>query len=115
MPQPLDRDPGTRRSLSARRNVAEAARPGARRPEARETKAGGMTLEQFLARIYVDREARARFLADPRAEAARAGLPEDQCRALEGIDRVGLEMAARSFARKRSPHRNDRLPEWKLF
>ncbi len=60
-----------------------------------------MTLEQFLARIYVDSEARARFLADPRTEAARAGLSEDQGRALEAIDRVGLEMAARSFASKR--------------
>jgi hypothetical protein len=59
-------------------------------------------LEHFLAKIYVDPAARARFLADPRAEAARAGLPEQQCRALEKIDRVGLEMAARSFAHKRA-------------
>jgi hypothetical protein len=58
-------------------------------------------LEQFLARIYVDPNARARFLADPRAEATRVGLPEDQCLALESIDRIGLEMAARSYARKR--------------
>ena len=58
-------------------------------------------LEQFLARIYVDPAARARFLANPRGEAARAGLPEDQCLALESIDRIGLEMAARSYARKR--------------
>ncbi len=59
-------------------------------------------LEAFLARIYVDGEARARFLADPRAEARRAGLPEDTCLALAAIDRVGLEMAAVSFERKRS-------------
>jgi hypothetical protein len=58
-------------------------------------------LERFLAKIYVDPEARAKFLAAPRAEAARAGLSEDQCAALESIDRNGLEMAARSFARKR--------------
>jgi hypothetical protein len=58
-------------------------------------------LERFLARIYVDPQVRARFLEDPRTEAARAGLPVDQCRALEAIDRVGLEMAARSYARKR--------------
>lgn len=58
-------------------------------------------LERFLAKLYVDSEARSRFLADPRAEAVRAGLPEDQCAALEAIDRVGLEMAARSYARKR--------------
>lgn len=59
-------------------------------------------LERFLAKLYVDSEARARFLASPRAEAARAGLPEEQCRALENIDRVGLEMAARSYERKRA-------------
>lgn len=59
-------------------------------------------LEQFLAKIHVDSEARARFLKAPRAEAARAGLPEDECVALENIDRVGLEMAARSYARKRA-------------
>jgi hypothetical protein len=58
-------------------------------------------LERFLARIYVDPQARARFLANPRSEAARAGLQEDECRALEAIDRVGLEMAARSYAKKR--------------
>jgi hypothetical protein len=58
-------------------------------------------LEAFLARLYVDGEARARFLADPRAEARCAGLPEDTCLALAAIDRVGLEMAAVSFERKR--------------
>jgi hypothetical protein len=62
-------------------------------------------LEQFLAKIYVDAEARARFLAAPYDEAVRAGLQEEQCRALEKIDRVGLEMAARSFGRKRERKR----------
>jgi Aromatic-ring-opening dioxygenase LigAB, LigA subunit len=59
-------------------------------------------LERFLASLYVDAELRARFLAGPSAEAARAGLNPAQCEALERIDRVGLEMASRSFARKRS-------------
>ena len=59
-------------------------------------------LERFLAVLYVDSKVRARFLAAPAAEAARAGLTAEQCRALENIDRVGLEMAARSFARKRA-------------
>jgi hypothetical protein len=58
-------------------------------------------LERFLASLYVDPDARARFLGNPREEASRAGLTPEQCNALEGIDRVGLEMAARSFARKR--------------
>jgi hypothetical protein len=61
-----------------------------------------VAFERFLAKLYVDPAARERFLADPRAEAARAGLPEEQCRALEAIDRVGLKMAARSFAHKRA-------------
>jgi hypothetical protein len=58
-------------------------------------------LEAFLARIYVDDEARARFLAAPAEEARRAGLPDADCRALAAIDREGLALAARSFARKR--------------
>ena len=58
-------------------------------------------LERFLAKIYVDPEARARFLADPRSEAAHAGLTEQQCLSLERIDKIGLQMAAQSFVRKR--------------
>ena len=58
-------------------------------------------LERFLAKIYIDPEARAKFLANPLEEAARAGLPDDLCKALQSIDRIGLEMAARSYARKR--------------
>ena len=57
--------------------------------------------EAFLARIYVDRQARERFLANPRAEAAAAGLKEDEIRELEHIDRDGLELAAHSFEAKR--------------
>jgi len=59
-------------------------------------------LEKFLATLYVDAEARRRFLNSPYAEASRAGLTDEQCRSLEKIDRVGLEMAARSLAAKRS-------------
>jgi hypothetical protein len=62
-------------------------------------------LEAFLAKLYVDPDVRTRFLNDPHAEAARAGLTEQQCQALETIDRIGLEMAARSFAHKRSLNR----------
>ena len=61
-------------------------------------------LERFLASLYVDPALRARFLSNPRAEASRAGLTPEQCRALEAIDRAGLEMAARSFARKREKY-----------
>jgi len=58
-------------------------------------------MEKFLASLYVDAKARARFLDAPREEATRAGLNPKQCDALAAIDRVGLEMAAHSFERKR--------------
>ncbi len=58
-------------------------------------------LEALLARLYADERARSRFLADPRLEARRAGLSDEDSRALEKIDRIGLELAAQSFARKR--------------
>jgi len=58
-------------------------------------------LEKFLATLYVDADARQRFLKSPYTEASRAGLSEEQCRALEEIDRIGLEMAARSLSAKR--------------
>ncbi len=58
--------------------------------------------EAFLARIYVDDVARRRFLAAPREEAARAGLDAAEQEALTSVDRVGLELAARSFSRKRA-------------
>jgi hypothetical protein len=57
--------------------------------------------EAFLAKIYVDAEARARFLADPRGEAMRAGLTEPEISALEKIDRIGLELTANSLQHKR--------------
>jgi hypothetical protein len=57
--------------------------------------------ETFLARIYVDARARARFKANPCVEAQRAGLSGEECKALETMDWLGLEMAARSFAHKR--------------
>jgi hypothetical protein len=59
-------------------------------------------LEVFLAKLYVDDQARSRFLADPRQEVLSAGLTEDDCAAIEKIDFVGLEFTADSFARKRA-------------
>lgn len=58
-------------------------------------------LEAFLAKIYVDEKSRERFLADPRGEAANAGLNEREIRALERIDRAGLILTARSLQKKR--------------
>jgi hypothetical protein len=63
--------------------------------------------EAFLTRIYMDAGARARFKANPCAEARRAGLSDEECTALENTDWVGLEMAARSFARKRELKRKE--------
>jgi hypothetical protein len=60
--------------------------------------------EAFLAKLYVDTEARSRFIADPKTEALNAGLTERDCVALERIDFVGLELAAESFSRKRASH-----------
>jgi hypothetical protein len=57
--------------------------------------------ERFLAGLYADDEFRRRFLADPRACAAAAGLAPEEIDALVRIDRTGLELAARSYAAKR--------------
>ncbi len=64
-----------------------------------------IAFEAFLARLYVDAEVRQRFLADAQGEARRAGLAPDEVAALADIDRVGLALAAESYARKRSAHR----------
>lgn len=58
-------------------------------------------LEAFLAKIYVDESARECFLADPRGEATKAGLRDEEVEALERIDRVGLILTARSLQKKR--------------
>ncbi|MCI0626291.1 MAG: hypothetical protein L0387_32380 [Acidobacteria bacterium] len=69
--------------------------------------------EAFLAKIYVDSKARAGFLSDPVGEASRAGLSEEECNALQQIDTVGLELASRSFAKKRlqAAKGKSRLPQ----
>jgi hypothetical protein len=59
-------------------------------------------VEALLARLYTDEPTRRRFLADPVRAGRRAGLSADECAALEQIDRLGLELAARSYARKRA-------------
>lgn len=56
--------------------------------------------ESFLAKIYVDENARARFLVDPRGEAVKAGLTPEQVEDVAQIDRDGLELLAESLKRK---------------
>ena len=58
-------------------------------------------VEAFLARIYVDAQARAQFLANPTAEALKAGLSQEEVEAVKQIDLVGLELFAVSLERKR--------------
>jgi hypothetical protein len=67
-----------------------------------------VAFEDFLVRIYVDAEARARFKENPNAELGRAELNDEERTALMAIDWNGLEMAARSFARKRETKSNRR-------
>ena len=57
--------------------------------------------EAFLAKIYVDDKARARFLADARGEALKAGLTDQEVDAVVKIDRVGLDLLVKSLERKR--------------
>jgi len=57
--------------------------------------------EAFLAKVYVDESARAKFLADARGEAIKAGLTAQEVEAVERIDRVGLDLLAKSLERKR--------------
>lgn len=64
--------------------------------------------ESFLARLYVDDDARERFLADPRGEASGARLGKPEIEALVAIDRAGLRLAADSFRRKRDAARRPR-------
>ena len=58
-------------------------------------------LEAFLARLYTDPPALEALLAAPRAAAQASGLDAAEVEALVNVDRVGLVMAARSFAAKR--------------
>lgn len=57
--------------------------------------------EAFLAKLYVDESARAKFLADPRGEAMKAGLTAQEAEAVARIDRVGLDLLSKSLERKR--------------
>ena len=59
-------------------------------------------IESFLVTLYLDGDARERFLADPGAEARRAGFDEPAAQMLAAIDRQGLRLAAASFAHKRA-------------
>jgi len=57
--------------------------------------------ETFLARLYSDEAFLKRFLASPDAAICEAQLDDRERKAASDIDRVGLEMAARSYRAKR--------------
>jgi hypothetical protein len=59
-------------------------------------------VETLLARLYSEPQYRRTFLQAPRQTARAAGLDEAEAQALARIDRVGLELAAESYARKRA-------------
>jgi hypothetical protein len=58
-------------------------------------------LEAFLARLYVDSDARLDFLRDRARAAIAAGLTESECLAVAELDAGALELAARGFTHKR--------------
>jgi hypothetical protein len=71
--------------------------------------------EAFVARLYVDEALRRTFLADAVATAERAGLTPDEIRAVQRIDRTGLELAAGVFEHKRRRRSGARNPFLKLL
>ncbi len=68
--------------------------------------------EAFLARLYTDPEARARFLRDRTAEARAANLTPEQIASLTTLDAAALEAAAQSFARKRGHKQQHAKRRW---
>lgn len=61
-----------------------------------------MSLQAFLARLYVDARFRDEFFASPIVVAQRVGLPVDEARAVQSMDRAEVELAAASFESKRA-------------
>ncbi|MDN2701398.1 hypothetical protein O0881_05230 [Janthinobacterium sp. SUN100] len=59
-------------------------------------------LETYLARLYTDDALRAAFLLEPRAQALRHGLSQQEADAMAAMDRIGLHMAAASYRAKRA-------------
>jgi hypothetical protein len=70
--------------------------------------------EDLLARLFTDAGFRARFRGDPQAVGRDVGLDATTLAALERIDWVGLELAARSYAHKRATHAARRRRWWRF-
>jgi hypothetical protein len=62
------------------------------------------TVEVFLARLYSDATLREIFLRDSVEALSDLEITADERRELMVMDRAGLQMAATSFAHKRTQH-----------
>ena len=70
-------------------------------------------LEEFLARLYTDEPALAKFLQAPTEAARAASLNDAEVSALADADRIGLVMAAASYRAKRERRKlRRRLSLW---
>ncbi len=72
-------------------------------------------LEAYLAKLYTDIDAREAFFADPERAAREAGISGVDAAALQLIDKVGLRMAAASYAHKREQHRRPKKSLYQLL
>ncbi len=70
--------------------------------------------EDLLARLFTDAELRARFREDAHGVGRELGLDEAAVAALALTDWVGLDLAARSYSRKRETYAGRRR-RWWLF
>lgn len=70
--------------------------------------------EYLLARLFTDADFRARFRRDPQAVGRELGLDALALAALERTDWVGLDLAARSYARKRAGHAGRKRGRWRF-
>jgi hypothetical protein len=64
--------------------------------------------EDLLARLFTDAEFRVRFREDPQGVGGECGLDDAALAALARTDWVGLELASRSYPRKREGRANRR-------
>ena len=69
-----------------------------------------MTLQACLALLYTDAAARDRFLHAPEQAAQAYPLSPEDRTALLAMDRAGLILAARSFAKKRKYAESRKAP-----
>lgn len=103
-----------RRALEHGRQIGledDVSAPPARRDRAiRSAREAGCD-EGLLARLYTDETLVERVLQDPRSVARALALAPREARVLLDLDRVGLALASRSFARKRAGSPGSRHPE----